>query len=224
MGTTPTPVTTMNLADFQNLPDVPQPQKAAASQPAQTPTTMNPTDFAKLPSAGATSPTSPAAKPGDYQQSPGGPIQNANTDANFASPTSGDTTASIIQPPQTATPSLMQRPGEDYSEFMARAVEAGKHVTQKQIEEETRNNVKGILPTLVSSALAGPAMLGTEVGLTEAGGVAATGGQAALKAAPHVVKFAVDHPVATAFAYHLAREMGIPLPKILDMLTKVSGE
>jgi len=32
------------------------------------------------------------------------------------------------------------------------------------------------------------------------------------------------HPFYTAFAYHVARELGIPLPKVLDLFSKFGGE
>jgi hypothetical protein len=101
--------------------------------------------------------------PGAYQQVKGGPIQNANADA--ANPFSDSTTSVLGNVLGTKpTGAMMKREGESDSQFMARVVEAGKHVTPEQIEEEQRGNNARTAPTLVGAALSGPAMLTAEMG------------------------------------------------------------
>jgi hypothetical protein len=53
---------------------------------------------------------------------------------------------------------------------------------------------------------------------------AATAAPALAPAAKAITAWTVAHPVATAMGYHLARELGIPLPKILDVLSKFQVE
>jgi hypothetical protein len=104
-----------------------------------------------------------ASTPGAYQQFKGGPIQNANEEA--ANPFSESTTSPLGNVLGTKpTGAMTKREGESDSQFMARAIEAGKRVTSEQIEEEKRGNNARTVPTLVGAALSGPAMLTAEMG------------------------------------------------------------
>jgi hypothetical protein len=100
----------------------------------------------------------PAQRSGNYQQTPGGAIRNANDEA--AKPFSDSTTSVIPSVGGTqATGALMKRQDETDSQFMHRAIEAGKHVTPEQIEQEQRANNARVLPTVGAAVAAGPAML-----------------------------------------------------------------
>jgi hypothetical protein len=65
------------------------------------------------------------------------------------------------------------------------------------------------------------------VGAVGAAGAALMAGEVASPAlipvARVATKWATTHPVVAAFGYHLARELGIPLPKILDVMSKFSA-
>jgi hypothetical protein len=126
----------------------------AATQVAAPATTPTPGkgDFDSFVKTQNSNASNPAAQPGAYQQTKGGKIRNVNEDA--AHPFS-DTTTSVLG----GTGAMMQRPDETFQQFMARAIEAGKHVTQPQIDAENARNKKLALPTLGVAAAAGPAML-----------------------------------------------------------------
>lgn len=152
-----------------------------------------------------------ASTPGAYQQSKGGPIQNANADA--AHPYSDSTTSVLGNVLGTKpTGAMMKREGESDSQFMARAVEAGKHVTPEEIEEEKRGNNARTMPTLVGAALSGPAMLTAEMGSAFGAGKLAElskpVAQAILKhvAGPgNILKF----PYGRAVEYYLLGKLGL---------------
>ncbi len=55
------------------------------------------------------------------------------------------------------------RDGEDYADFMKRAVAAGKTVTPEMVKAETKENIKKVPLTLAAAALAGPAFLGSAI-------------------------------------------------------------
>lgn len=106
--------------------------------------------------------------------------------------------------------------GESFSDTMKRAAKAGKGVTPDQISYQTKQGIKEAPAALA----AGPAMAGAMLTAGFAPEVAA-----ALKpAATATVKWASEHKLETALAYHLARHMGIPLPKILDLIAKVGAD
>jgi len=104
--------------------------------------------------------------------------------------------------------------GESFEDTMKRAGKAGKGVTPDQISFQTKQGIKDAPLALA----AGPVIAGA--GLAAAGFAPEVA--AAIKpAAAAVTKWAVEHPVAATFAYHLAREVGIPLPKVLDFVAKL---
>jgi hypothetical protein len=68
------------------------------------------------------------------------------------------------------------------------------------------------------------AVLATAAGVTAGGTGLATG---AVEAAPAVAgavgasaRWAIKNPIVAGLGYHIARELGIPLPKVLDVLSK----
>lgn len=97
--------------------------------------------------------SSAAAKTGAYQQTKGGAVRNAQDDLKH--PFSESTTSILPQSLGGQTGAMMQRPDETYPQFMARAVETGKHVTQEQVNTETAQNKKAVLPTLVAAGAIG---------------------------------------------------------------------
>jgi hypothetical protein len=104
--------------------------------------------------------------------------------------------------------------GESFSDTMKRAAKAGKGVTPDQISFQTKQGLKDAPAALA----AGPAMAG---GMLTAAGFAPEIAAALKPAAVATAKWAKANPVPTALAYHVARAMGIPLPKVLDLLAKL---
>ena len=185
-----------------------------------------------------------AAQPGAYQQSPEQAkakiIHNVNEDA--ANPFS-DTTTSVIG----STGAIMKRPDETDSQFMARAIQGGRNVTPAQIDAETASNKKLAAPTAGIALAAGPAMLGAESGVGAAWDYAAEKlglsvseelglkewvQQMGLKvptlldktagAAKVALRWMSANPIKTYFIYKTARELGLPLGKLLHLAS--SGE
>src|SRR5258708_1894217 len=116
----------------------------------------------------------PSAQPGAYQQTKGGAVHNVNEDAHvFDSWTADNSKKEGVVSAAGKTMSgqgyLMQREDESYPQFMARAIEAGKHVTQEQIDAETSHNIKAAPAALA----AGPVMAATQ--LTAEAGNGGTG-------------------------------------------------
>lgn len=76
---------------------------------------------------------------------------------------------------------------------------------------------------VLSAPAVGTATVGT--GILDATGQAIT--REAIKYGPSVAtqaaRWIATNPVATAFGYHVARRLGIPLPKILDVLQAIGG-
>ena len=103
--------------------------------------------------------TPTASTPGAYQQSKGGPIYSANSDQFTDSKTS--TLGDLLGTKSTGA--LMKRSGESDSQFLARAVAAGKQVTPEQVETETRSNAARTVPTAIA-AFGAPAALSEVVG------------------------------------------------------------
>jgi uncharacterized protein YbjQ (UPF0145 family) len=62
----------------------------------------------------------------------------------------------------------------------------------------------------------GKAAVATGAGVVGAGAAAEIG-----PVATAVTHFVTAHPIAVGFAYHIARELGVPLPKMLDLLAKI---
>ena len=176
-----------------------------------------------------------AAKPGAYQQTKGGAIRNVNEDA--ANPFS-DTTTSVIG----KTGALMKRPDETDSQFMARAIQAGRNVTQGQTKAEAASDKKLAVPTLGIAAAAGPIMLSLEsaagsvfdyaaekLGLSAAedmglqewveqmGQKMPTVLDKATGAAKIAIQWMGKNPVKTYFIYKTAKELGLPLGKVLHL-------
>lgn len=141
----------------------------------------------------------------------------------------------------------MKREDETDPQFMARAREAGRSVTQAQIDAENPSNKRLAAPTAAIATAAGPAMLGAEsaagaawnyaaekLGLTvgEDLGLKEWVQQMGLKmptvfdtatgAAKVAVKWMWDHPLQTYVMSQIAKELGVPLGKLLHLAS--SGE
>ena len=163
--------------------------------------------------------TPAVSTPGAYQQFKGGPIQNANADA--ANPFSDSTTSVLGDVLGTKpTGAMMKREGESDSQFMARAIDAGKHVTPEQIEQEERGNNARAVPTLVGAALSGPAMLTAEMGSAFGAGKLAELSkpiaQAILKHVQgpgNILKF----PYGRAVEYYLLGKLGLSKSHISEI-------
>lgn len=113
--------------------------------------------------------TNPAiARPGAYQQTKDGPIQNANDEAKAPFT---DSTTSILPDMLNTKPTgaLMKRDGESDNQFLARVKEAAKHVTPDMIETEQRSNNARTIPTLAAAYGTG-ATAGAAPAALEAGG------------------------------------------------------
>ena len=185
-----------------------------------------------------------AAQPGAYQQTKeqaqAHVVHNVNEDA--AKPFS-DATTSLIG----STGALMKRPDETDSQFMARAIQAGRNVTQSQIDAENLSNKRLAAPTLGAAAAAGPAMLSLEaaagsvfdfaaeklgmsaaedMGLKEwveqMGQKMPTVLDKATGAAKVALRWMSANPIKTYLIYKTARELGLPLGKLLHLAS--SGE
>lgn len=188
-------------------------------------------------------PASAAAKPGAYQQSKEQAqahiVHNVNEDA--ANPFS-DTTTSVIG----STGALMKRPDETDSQIMARALQAGRNVTQAQIDNETASNKRLAAPTAGIALAAGPAILGAEsaagaafdyaaekLGMSDVMGLKEWVQQMGMKmptvmdkatgAAKVAVKWMWDHPLQTYVMSQIAKGLGVPLGKLLHLASS-SGE
>ena len=107
--------------------------------------------------------------------------------------------------------------GESFSATMQRAANAGKSVTPEVLRSQGIKALKEAPLVMAAAPVAGFA------GASALTGVGAMGGMApqALKASIDAIK---AHPFAsTAIALHFAREVGIPVPKSLDILNKFLG-
>lgn len=174
-----------------------------------------------------------AAKPGAYQQRAGAPIQNANADNQILHDEKGNWTGQY----------LMKRDDETDSQFIARAIEAGKHVTPQMLQQEHEHNKKNAPLTLATAAVAGPAMLGAEalgaapfvasstpaLAVTgEATGEMIVGPSLARQALTKAAQLAAAHPKAAKalglgavwVAAKVADQLGVPLPKVLKLLVE----
>ena len=183
-----------------------------------------------------------ASRPGAYQQTKGGAIRNAQDDLQH--PFSESTTSILPSALGGQTGALMQRPDETYQQFMARAVEAGKHVTQAQLDQETAQNKKAVLPTLVAAGAMGAggaatisygaAAFDTALGALGLGGDAATDmglsewvQQMGMKmptaldnlsgAARAAVKWMVANPVKSYFIYRAVGDGAHGVSKLLHL-------
>jgi hypothetical protein len=152
--------------------------------------------------------------------------------------------------PEGATigqPEKATKPGASFADFYARIVsEAQKSQPQQNSALPIPQGAVVTAPSSnpdLSSALDSITRMNTgqpmatpeqqaqfEQGRT-AGSVSGLATAAAVPAAmtapewgPPVAKYAAQHPFATAFAVHLARELGIPLPKVLDVFSKFGAE
>jgi hypothetical protein len=166
------------MADGQTITFSPSQIDQPGQQPAATtaaPTgqsiTFSPQDM--KPAIQPPTATSSSA-PGAYQQSPGGPIHNANDDA--AHPFT-DSVTSILAPGFTGgqTGALMKRDDESDPQFFARAIEAGKHVNLDQLEAEHSANKKAAPYTLAAAGASGVAQVGSALPLTAAAETAGAG-------------------------------------------------
>lgn len=146
-----------------------------------------------------------ASRPGAYQQTKGGAIRNAQDD--LLHPFSDSTTSVLPAALGGQTGALMQRPDETYPQFMARAIEAGKHVTQSQVSQETAQNKKAVLPTLVSAGAMG-------VG----GAAAVTYGAAAFDTALGALGLGGDAAADMGLS-EWVEQMGMKMPTALDNLS-----
>lgn len=185
-----------------------------------------------------------AAKPGAYQQTKEQAqahiVHNVYEDA--ANPFS-DRTASVIG----STGALMKRPDETDLQFMARARQAGRSVTQAQIDAENASNRRLAAPTAGISVAAGPVMLSLEsaagsvfdyaaekIGMSAAedmglrewveqmGQRMPTVLDKAAGAAKTALQWMKANPIKTYFIYKTARELGLPLGRLLHLAS--SGE
>jgi hypothetical protein len=172
----------------------------------------------------------PGMEPGQYQASRGAPIVNPVA--------AGQAPGQI-----TASNPITQLPGETFAGTIQRAVEAGRQVTQAQIQEETRQNIRKapvVLAAAPAMGFAQPAAMGAVGGLAApttttaevgTGILDATGqeitrevlsygpslGKQALQT---MVKWVAGNPVKAGVAYEFARRFGIPLPNLLGLVMK----
>lgn len=212
--------------DQQNNPAVPKPAPLPAKPvPVQgaAPVTFNPGDInSDATDQNKTAAASPAAQPGAYQTQKGGPIHNTNEDAHvFDSWTkeNADKTGALGAAGKVMKGEgyLMQRPDESYQQFMARAIEAGKHVTQEQMDAETSISKKGAPVALGVAAAAGPTMLALEGGAAEA--------LTQIGSVPGLLKgawdWAVANPVKAYIAYQVIKDL-VPknAAKVLHLISK----
>ena len=180
-----------------------------------------------------------AAQPGAYQQSKEQAqahiVHNVNEDA--AHPFA-DATTSVIG----STGAMMKREDETDPQFMARAREAGRNVTQSQIDAENASNKRLAAPTAAIATAAGPAMLSLEaaagsvfdyaaeklgmsaaedMGLREwveqMGQKMPTVLDKATGAAKTALRWMNANPIKTYLIYKTARELGLPLGKLLHL-------
>lgn len=130
-----------------------------------------------------------------------------------------------------------------HPQCLARAIEAGKHVTPQMIQQEHQKNKRNAPLALGAAAAAGPAMLGAEtlaafpfvatstpaLAITgEATGEMVVGPSLARQALGTAVQLAAAHPKAAKavglgavwVAAKVADELGVPLPKILKLLVE----
>jgi hypothetical protein len=108
---------------------------------------------------------------------------------------------------------IVPKPGESFADTMKRAAEYGKTVTPEQINAEMATAPKKAAQVSLAALLGGATLpaIGPAV---EAGAPLIGAGAKA------VAGWTAAHPVAAAMGYHIARELGIPLPKILDVMSK----
>lgn len=97
-----------------------------------------------------------AAQPGAYQQTKEQAqahiVHNVNADNQILHDENGNWTGQY----------LMKRDDETHSQFLARAIEAGRHVTPQMIQQEHQKNKRNAPLALGVAAAAGPAILGAE--------------------------------------------------------------
>ena len=65
---------------------------------------------------------------------------------------------------------------------------------------------------------------GAEIGAGLVAGAGAGTASGALQAGGSAAKWMVTHPYVTAMGIHLARRLGIPIPRILDAISEFSGK
>ena len=182
---------------------------------------------------------SAAEKRGAYQQSKEQAqahiVHNVNEEA--ANPFS-DATTSVLG----STGALMKREDETDLQFMARAREAGRNVSQTQIDAETASTKRLAAPTAGIAAAAGPAMLslesaagsvfdyaaeklglsaGEDMGLREwveqMGQKMPTVLDKATGAAKTAIQWIWENPLRAYVISQIARELGVPLGKLLHL-------
>jgi hypothetical protein len=122
---------------------------------------------------------------------------------------------------------IVPKQGESFLDTMKRAATQGKQTTQGQMNAELQTAPKKLLETLTAAPAIGALGAAGIAGAGEAGaatpGVAKTAGPVIGQTAKAVGSWTAAHPLATAMGYHIARELGIPLPKILDVMSKFQG-
>ena len=112
---------------------------------------------------------------------------------------------------------IVPKEGEDFDTTMRRAAAYGKTVMPQQINAEMATAPKKAGQVMLGSLLGGAAFPAT----VAAGEAVAP---VLVPAAKAVTAWTTAHPVAAAMGYHIARELGIPLPKILDVMSKFQAE
>jgi hypothetical protein len=109
---------------------------------------------------------------------------------------------------------------EPFQQTVKRAIDYQKSQTPQErsaaISKEAATIPDKTAQTLVGAAVAGSA--GPAALMTGGQGVAIAG-----RAGITVAGWLASHPLHAVVAYHLARSMGIPLPKAVDMITKLGG-
>jgi hypothetical protein len=150
-----------------------------------------------MPQAAKQSNKVPPPPPGYTLDSPAG---------NIPPPPSGYALDSGSSPSKPAQPqvAIQAAPQSDLSsslDSMARMYTGQQMATPAQEADFQRGKIAG--------HLSGAATVAAGTAPAWAGPVAAA---------------AKAHPFYTAFAYHVARELGIPLPKVLDLFSKFAGE
>ena len=123
----------------------------------------------------------------------------SSSDANAGGEETNDVGNTVIVPKE----------GESFADTMQRAAAQGKKTTPVMINKELAT-VPAKAPVVLGTAAAiGPAMIAApELAI------------GAARLAPVAAKWGISHPVLMAMAVHVARGMGVPLPKVLDVLSK----
>ena len=108
---------------------------------------------------------------------------------------------------------IVPKSGESFLDTIKRAGQYGKTVTPQQINAQMATAPKKVAQVLTAAPVIGAA--GAALGPTA---------EAAAPVAKAAASWSAAHPLWSAFGYHVARELGIPLPKVLDVMSKFHGE